>query len=138
MLLIDTLAEKHISSAIRAGELDNLPGQGRPLLLDDDSAVSVELRAAYRILKNAGCLPPELELRREIRQVEALLQQLDIDDAVERKTRHRLCLLRARLAIQGRELNLLLEEAVYREKLLQRLDGDVADHGRKGSDAKPA
>ena len=126
MLLIDSLAEEHISNAIRAGELDNLPGQGRPLLLDDDSAVSKELRAAYRILKNAGCLPPELELRREIRQLEALLQQIDADAAVERKTRRRLCLLKARLAMQGGELNWMVEEGVYREKLLRRLDRDDA------------
>ena len=138
MLLIDTLAEKHISNAIRAGELDNLPGHGRPLLLDDDSAVSVELRAAYRILKNAGCLPPELELRREIRQVEALLQRVDIDAAVERKTRRRLCLLRERLAMQGRELNLLVEEGIYREKLLRSLDRYGADQGRNDLRPEPA
>ena len=138
MLLIDTLAEEHISKAIRDGELDNLPGQGRPLRLDDDSAVSAELRAAYRILKNAGCLPPELELRREIRQVEALLQQVDIDDAVGSKTRRRLCLLRARLAMQGRELNLLVEEGIYREKLLRSLDRYGADQGRNDLGPEPA
>lgn len=121
MLLIDALAEKHIANAIRAGEFDDLAGHGQPLILDDDSAVAPELRAAYRILKNAGCLPPELELRREIREVESLLMQVE-SDAEEQRVRRRLLLLRTRLSLQGRELNLLVEEGEYREKVLRRLD----------------
>ncbi len=65
MSIIDELAEKHILAALEKGELDNLPGAGKPLVIDDDSHVPVHLRAAYRILKNAGCLPPELEQRKQ-------------------------------------------------------------------------
>ena len=57
---IDQLAEARIQEAIDRGELRGLPGEGRPLQLDDDSAIPEELRAAYRLLKNAGFLPPEL------------------------------------------------------------------------------
>lgn len=64
MSLLDQLAEKHILAAQRQGDLDNLAGAGQPLQLDDDSHVPAELRASYRILKNSGYLPPELELRR--------------------------------------------------------------------------
>ncbi|HEY7527996.1 MAG TPA: DnaJ family domain-containing protein, partial [Candidatus Deferrimicrobiaceae bacterium] len=60
------LAESKIREAMERGEFDRLPGAGKPLSLDDDSMVPHELRVAYRILKNAGCLPPELELRKEI------------------------------------------------------------------------
>jgi len=65
MWLIDQLAEQHIREAQEKGELSQLPGEGAPLKLDDDSAVPPELRSAYRLLKNAGYLPPELEMRRE-------------------------------------------------------------------------
>jgi hypothetical protein len=58
---IDQIAETRIREAIERGELSGLPGEGRPLQLDDDSAIPEELRAAYRILKNAGFLPPELQ-----------------------------------------------------------------------------
>lgn len=64
MWLLDQWAERHIIEAQRKGEFDNLPGRGEPLILDDDSHVPAELRAGYRLLKNAGCLPPELEQRR--------------------------------------------------------------------------
>jgi hypothetical protein len=120
MLLIDALAEEQISAAIRRGEFDDLPGQGEPLALDDDSAIPEALRVAYRILKNAGCLPPEQQLRNEIRQVEELLHQVE-SDAEQESIRRRLCLLRTRLALEGREGNLLLEEGAYRDKLMRRL-----------------
>ncbi len=57
MWLLDQWAERHIIEAQRKGEFDNLPGRGEPLILDDDSHVPAELRAGYRLLKNAGCLP---------------------------------------------------------------------------------
>jgi TusA-related sulfurtransferase len=31
---------------------------------------------AYKVLKNANCLPPEIELRKEIRQMEDLLEAI--------------------------------------------------------------
>ena len=65
MWLLDQWAERHIAEAQAKGEFDNLVGSGEPLILDDDSHVPPELRAGYRLLKNAGCLPPELEHRRE-------------------------------------------------------------------------
>ena len=75
MWLIDQLADKHIIEAIDRGELDNLPGAGKPLQLDDDSLVPEELRAGYRLLKNAGFLPPEMTMRKEIATVEQLLAE---------------------------------------------------------------
>lgn len=120
MLLLDTLAESRISAAINDGEFDDLAGTGSPLHLDDDSAVPETLRVAYRILKNAGYLPPEQMLRREIRQLETLLLQAE-DGAQADRLRRRLMLLQTRLAVQGRDLNLLAQEAVYRQKLLRRI-----------------
>ena len=69
MWLLDQWAERHIAEAQAKGEFDNLAGSGEPLILDDDSHVPPELRAGYRLLKNAGCLPPELEQRREAIQL---------------------------------------------------------------------
>ena len=74
MWLLDQWAERHITEAQSKGEFDNLPGSGEPLILDDDSHVPPELRAGYRLLKNAGCLPPELEQRREAIQLLDILK----------------------------------------------------------------
>jgi hypothetical protein len=74
MWLIDKVAEEKIKQAVEKGELQNLPGEGRPLQLDDDLQVPAELRAGYRLLKNAGYIPPEVTLRKEIAHVESLIQ----------------------------------------------------------------
>ncbi len=120
MSLLDDLAEAHIQAAMERGELDNLPGAGRPLVLDDDRHVPEALRAAYRLLKNSGHLPPELDLRREIRTTEQLLRQAE---AAEDKTRlaTRLNHLMARLsACRGREVD-LRTEPLYYDKIRNRL-----------------
>lgn len=58
MTIFDTLAERHIQAALESGELQGLAGEGKPLTLDDDSHIPPELRVGYRLLKNAGYLPP--------------------------------------------------------------------------------
>jgi hypothetical protein len=58
--MMEFLAERKIAEAIANGELDELPGAGKPLTLDDDALVPEDLRMAYRILKNAGYAPEEV------------------------------------------------------------------------------
>lgn len=73
MICFEKIAERRIQEAINNGVLDDLPGAGKPLVLEDDSHVPEDLRVAYKILKNAGFVPPEISLRKEISQVEDLL-----------------------------------------------------------------
>jgi hypothetical protein len=76
MLLFEIIAEQKIRAAMERGEFDDLPGEGRPLDLSDDRLVPEGLRMAYRLLKNAGFIPPELEAQKEIRDLEQLIQGL--------------------------------------------------------------
>ncbi len=69
----DKIAEKKIREAIENGEFDDLPGKGKPLQLEDDRHIPPDIRLGHKILKNANCLPPELELRKEIFTMEELL-----------------------------------------------------------------
>lgn len=120
MLFLERIAERRISEAIERGEFDDLPGLGKPLELDDDSHITPELRVAYRILKNAGALPPELELRREIADAESLL--LAATSAEDRATAGRkLDYLLTRLALSRREPRNTAVESAYREQLAARL-----------------
>src|SRR4030095_1313749 len=79
MNALDRLAEQRIREAQENGEFDDLPGAGAPLEFDDDALVPEDLRVAYRLLKNSGFLPPELEAHREIRHLEQLLQTVEDD-----------------------------------------------------------
>ncbi|MEJ2514813.1 MAG: DUF1992 domain-containing protein [Gammaproteobacteria bacterium] len=119
MNIVHKLAESRIRQAMEAGELDNLPGAGRPLKLDDDRHVPPELRAAYRLLKNSGYLPPEAELRRDIADARALLSAARCEAERSRAAR-RLELLRMRLAHGrgGAEIHL---DPQYEQQLLDGL-----------------
>ncbi len=84
MFAFEIIAENRIREAMERGEFDRLPGAGKPLSLDEDAMVPAELRVAYKMLKNAGCLPPEIELRKEIVTLRDLLRA--VEDDGERKT----------------------------------------------------
>lgn len=121
MTIADRLAEQRIQEAMEQGEFDHLPGHGRALALDDDSLVPEELRAGYRLLKNAGFLPPELQLRKDIENAETLLQS--VTDGAERShAQARLDWLRLQLDgyRRGRGRSLQLDD--YQQQLLRRLD----------------
>ena len=97
------LAESKIRAAIARGELDDLPGSGKPLQLEDLSRVPANLRMGYKLLRNAGCLPPELEARKEAARLGALLDATG--DANERARLSRLraeARLRYQLLIERR------------------------------------
>lgn len=93
--VFDLLAEQRIADAIRRGELDHLPGAGRPLVWDDEPLVAPEQRMANRVLKNAGVTPAEVMVRREIATLRAALAQAD--DAERERIRARLVMLVAGL-----------------------------------------
>ena len=61
MLVLHWLAEEKIADAVARGELDDLPGAGKPLEIEDDALVPEDQRMAYRILRSAGMAPPEIE-----------------------------------------------------------------------------
>jgi hypothetical protein len=112
MLVLDLLAERRIEEALARGELGGLPGAGRPLELDDDALVPEELRIAFRILKNAGLVPPEVEARRTIADLERMVMQSAEADAQARsRAARKLALLRTRV------------ERDYYGRVLKRLGG---------------
>ena len=67
--IFQLIAERKIAEAIRRGEFDDLPGQGKPLCLSDDPLEPPHQRLAHKILKNAGIAPIEIALRRELDQL---------------------------------------------------------------------
>jgi hypothetical protein len=116
MLALELIAEQRICEAVSRGELDDLPGAGRPLALDDDPLIPEELRLAYRILKNAGFVPPGLEALNEIGALERLVAETP-DDAARAKAVRKLALLRTRI------------ETRYHERALRKLGECRPDPG---------
>jgi len=116
----DRIAEERIARAAAAGEFDRLPGAGRPLELDDDPLVPPEVRMSNRILKNAGCLPPELETLKEARDAQHDLAKARELEAA-RAARRRLAALQMRLEASGSRSRLAWQQ--YVPKLIKRLTG---------------
>jgi hypothetical protein len=115
------IAENRILEAMEAGEFDNLEGMGQPLNLEDDSQIPPELRMAYKILKNAHCLPPELELRREVVTLQDLVAHME-DEAEKLKQMRRLNFLMMKLSMIRPVSAQVLEHDLYTPKILERLE----------------
>lgn len=120
MTAFDLIAERRIAEAQARGELDHLPGAGQPLDLDDDALVPEDLRVAYRILKNAGFVPPEVEQLRELRQLEQCVLAATDDFGRTRAVR-RLQALRLALESRRGDRGALGADAPYLSRLLSRL-----------------
>ena len=120
MILAEIIAEERIREAMARGEFANLPGAGKPLRLEDDAMVPEDLRLAYKVLKNAGCIPPELELRKEILTLRDLLRTIEGEDAkmdIVRKLNAKLL----KLNLMGRRTVDLEAFPGYRERILGKM-----------------
>ena len=73
----EKIIEDRIRRAQQKGKFENLEGTGKPLIFDSDNHVASELRLAYKILKNADCLPAEIQLKKEIKRTEDLLSGME-------------------------------------------------------------
>jgi len=89
------VAEEKILEAIDKGEFDNLPGAGKSLKLDDDSMVPEDLRISFRVMKNAGVLPEELQLHKDMISLQDLIDSCQ-DDQQRMKLSKELSAIRLR------------------------------------------
>jgi hypothetical protein len=125
------VAERKIREAIEQGQFDNLEGRGRPLRLEDDSGVPEDLRLAYKILKNAGCLPPELELKREIVRLEELLASVEDEQEKYRQLRRLNWAVTKLNMLRSRPVN-FEEHERYHDKIAEKF----SSARRKGGQSK--
>jgi len=119
------IVEERIREAQRKGEFDNLEGSGKPLDLAADQTVTEELRLAYKILKNADCLPPEVELKKEIRQTEELLAGMG-ETAEKYRMMKKLNYLILKLNTLRNTSIVLDEPQKYSDKLIKKLESSAS------------
>ncbi|MEY9095477.1 DnaJ family domain-containing protein [Paenibacillus sp. RC84] len=118
MNFLDSLVEQRIQEAIRNGDFDNLPGKGKPLVLEDWSAVPEELRLSYKIMKNSGFLPEEMQLRKDMITLEELLACChDEEERGKLKKTLNAKKLRFNMLMEERSMNLSPALARYRDRI---------------------
>jgi len=122
MDIVAIIAEGRIREAQERGELDNLPRKGQPLRLDDMSRIPEELRAGYIILKNAGILPEELELKKEIISLHQLVEcchEGEERNSLRKKLNQKI--LRFEMMMEKRKVHTAISG--YKERIYKRFGG---------------
>jgi hypothetical protein len=71
----ESLTERLIREAQEEGRFDELPGQGQPLRLEDDTLAG-DLALAHHLLHNAGLAPAWIETDKEVRAARARIETL--------------------------------------------------------------
>lgn len=132
----EKIVEERIRIAQKKGDFDNLEGRGRPLVFEDDRHVPEELRLAYKILKNADCLPPEIELKKEIRQTEDLLAGMR-DTALRYRTLKKLNFLILKLNSLRNTAIAFQEPQHYMDKLAARIENGPSARDGSHASIKP-
>lgn len=117
------MAENKIKEAINRGDFHDLPGSGKPLPLEDLSHIPEDLRAGYRILKNAGIVPEEIEIKKEIISLQKLINFCYDENEKDRLT--------IKLNEKILRFNMLMEKrkvvspslSIYKDKILAKFQG---------------
>lgn len=119
--IIQTIAERKIQQAITEGTMADLSHwRNKPLPPDDMVNVPSELRMGYRLLKNAGYVPEEVALQKEITRIEDLLASCS-DEREKIRQLKRLGCLKTKLECRmGRSIQ-LGEEGPYYNRVVDRL-----------------
>ncbi|GAA3405751.1 DnaJ family domain-containing protein [Paenibacillus hodogayensis] len=121
---MDAIVEAKVQESMRKGEFDNLAGAGKPLRLDDDAGVPEELRVSYKLLRNAGMIPEEVQLRKDMVTLEELLACCR-DDADKVKLNGELAVkkLRYQMLMNERGWHASAAFADYEAKIRGQLNG---------------
>jgi hypothetical protein len=62
----ESLIDRQIREAMEEGKFDDLPYDGRPLPIEDETFAG-EWASAFRMLRNAGAAPPWIEADKQVR-----------------------------------------------------------------------
>ncbi|MCP4114186.1 MAG: DUF1992 domain-containing protein [Desulfobacteraceae bacterium] len=116
----EAIVEERIRKAQQKGQMDDLPGEGRPLP-DEEIDPNDEFRLAHKILKNAGFLPPEVEIRKKIYSTEQLLEAVAPDSPEQARLLKKLNFLMNRLSMARKSASPPALPSRYRNSILNRM-----------------
>jgi hypothetical protein len=118
------MVEQRIKEAMAKGQFDNLKGKGQPLELEDNSHVPEELRVAYKLLSNAGMIPEEMVIQKEIVSLHDLIhlcQNPDEQAVLKKKLTEKE--IRYKMLMEARGLQQSPAFQQYESKILKKFEG---------------
>lgn len=76
----EDLISEMVRKSREKGDLDSLPGKGKPFQWEEHPGEPEGERALNRILKNNGVVPPWIQLDKEIRESIEIMEALSLGD----------------------------------------------------------
>jgi hypothetical protein len=116
------VAEQKIQEALQNGEFDQLPGAGKPLMMEDLSHLPPEARMAYTILKNSGYLDAPQDMRRPL-SPDGEFKRMSPEEGTTNSKLRRLDLMMHRIRRARGQTDFLppILDSLYLDKLLKRV-----------------
>ncbi|SDN49976.1 DnaJ family domain-containing protein [Desulfonauticus submarinus] len=130
MDILAQIAEEKIKEAMKKGVFDDIQGKGQPLDLDDEPNVPEDLKIAYKILKNSGYLPPEIEQGREVQNTLELISGLEEGEEKYRQLQ-KLNLLVMKMNLARKRPVYLEYNQIYFEKVVSRVQVNKNRQGER-------
>ena len=76
----EDIAEAKIRQAMADGEFNNLKGKGKPIDLNKYYGMPGHLRLGYQLLKNAGYIPEEVRLKKEMEIIKEKIRKTESEN----------------------------------------------------------
>ena len=125
------IIEERIRMAQERGDFEDLPGLGKPLRFEDDSHVPEDLRMAYKVMKNADFIPPEIALKKQIRSTQELVAGMPDSGEKYRAMRKLNYLILKLNAMRSCPIDLETPQ-VYTDRIIERLEKHVESETSDG------
>lgn len=114
------IAEQKIAEAMKKTDFNSPKWKNKPLPLDDDRFVPEDLKMAYKVLKNSGYLPPEIEERKEIKRVEDLIAKTE-DEHERLKQMKKLSVLLMKVEAKRPSGTNIANQDTYYRKVVEKI-----------------
>lgn len=114
------IAEQKILKALENGDLNSPNWKNKPLPLEDNRFVPDDLKMAYKILKNSGYLPPEIEDRKEVKRLEDLIAKTE-DEHLRLKQMKKLSVLLMKIDARRGSISNIAHQDDYYRKVVERV-----------------
>lgn len=126
MDIFSIIAEDKIRRAMEKGEFNNLPGQGKPMKLEDLSHIPEDLRMVYSVLKNANIIDDIDRLKEELMTIDNLIDLCENNDDLNRlkKQKHEKQ-LRFEALLNKRKTLDSPASAFYKKRVLERFKNNT-------------
>ena len=114
------IAERKILEAMKTRDFTSEKWKNKPLPLEDDRHIPDDLKMAYKILKNSGYLPPEIEEKKEVQRLEELIAATEDEHERLRQMKKLNVLMMKIDAKRSKPSNIAQQEDYYR-KVVERI-----------------